>query len=430
MPNREEEIQIRSEEVQEILSYVPNWMIRWGNTLVFMLILGLLLISWFVKYPDVIPTEVVVTTTVPPEKVYARAGGKMDALLIADNEPVDLNTILAVIENTADHQDVLLLKSTIDTLKISHHDFYFPIEKLPSMTLGEVAADYALFETNYSEYLLNKRLKPFSNEFIANETSIQEAEKRLVILISQEELGKQELVFKEKDLERQKKLYDDGIISIQAYEQKQLDFLQANRAYKNLGTTISQLKETIVNAKKTLKGTEIRKTQDETRLLKSVIQSFYQLKKSISDWELRYVLRPSIPGKVSYMSYWNQNQMVKQGDMVFTIIPGENSSFIGKIKAPSQNSGKIKQGQTVNIRLANYPSNEFGMLKGTVQNISLIPDNQGNYLIDVQLPEVLVTTYNQEIDFKQEMRGTAEIITEDLRLLERFFYKLKNIWDI
>ena len=115
---------------------------------------------------------------------------------------------------------------------------------------------------------------------------------------------------------------------------------------------------------------------------------------------------------------------------VFTIIPEENSSFVGKIKAPSQNSGKIKHGQTVNIRLANYPSDEFGMLKGTIGHISLIPDDQGNYLIDVRLPKVLTTTYHQEIDFKQEMRGTAEIITKDLRLLERLFNKIKNIWDI
>ena len=59
-------IEIRSEEVQEILSYVPNWMIRWGNTLLLGLICMLLFITWFVKYPDVITTQVMVTTFSPP----------------------------------------------------------------------------------------------------------------------------------------------------------------------------------------------------------------------------------------------------------------------------------------------------------------------------------------------------------------------------
>ncbi len=69
------------------------------------------------------------------------------------------------------------------------------------------------------------------------------------------------------------------------------------------------------------------------------------------------------------------------------------------------------------------------MLTGTVKNISLIPNNEGLYLIDVDLSNKLVTTYNIQIDFKQEMRGEAEIITKDLRLIERFFYQLKNVFN-
>ena len=36
-------------------------------------------------------------------------------------------------------------------------------------------------------------------------------------------------------------------------------------------------------------------------------------------------------------------------------------------------------------------------------------------------------TYNKTIPFRQEMKGAADIVTEDLRLIERFFYQLKNI---
>jgi hypothetical protein len=34
----------------------------------------------------------------------------------------------------------------------------------------------------------------------------------------------------------------------------------------------------------------------------------------------------------------------------------------------------------------------------------------------------------KEIEFRQEMQGIAEIITEDLRLIERFFYQLKDVF--
>lgn len=423
------DLQLRSEEVQEILTFIPNWMIRWGNSLILFLIFGLLLISWFVKYPDTIPVEIIVTTVIPPEKIFSKSSGQIDVILVNDNDIVSESKILAILENSANYQDVLLLKKSIDTVIINYDNFYFPIERLPMLFLGDVESDYALFESNYSEYKLNKELKPFSNEFLANQLSISEAKSRLNILISQEALNKSELELKKKDLDRYKTLYEKGIISSQDYDQKQLEYLQAQRSFRSISSSISQLRETINNSRKNLRGTEIKEAQNDSKSLKNVIQSYNQLKRSIKNWELKYVLQSSINGKVSFLSFWNENQNVNQGDLVFTIIPKGNNSFIGKIKAPAQNSGKIKIGQQVNIRLANYPYTEFGMLEGNIKSISLMPDNNGNYLIDIELPEKLITTYNTEIEFKQEMRGTAQIITEDLRLIERFFYRLRNIFN-
>ncbi len=423
-----QDIQLRSEEVQEILSFVPNWMIRWGNTLIFILILGLLLISWFIKYPDSIVTEIVVTTSVPPEKIYAKSTGQLDVILVNDNERVTKEKILSIIENSANYQDVLHLKNVIDTLTINYKDFYFPLEKLPFLFLGDIEPDYALFERSYSEYILNKELKPFNSEALANEMAISEAKRRLNILISQQELNKKELALKKKDLERFELLYKKDIISSQEIDNKKLEYLRAQSAYKTISSSISQLRETINNANKNLRGTEIRKTQDNSKALKNVIQSYNQLKRSLKNWELKYVLKSSIEGNVSFLSFWNENQNVNQGDLVFTIIPSGKNSFVGKIKAPARNSGKIKIGQRVNIRLLNYPYTEFGMIEGIIKSISLIPDKDGNYLIDVKLPDRLITTYKKEIEFRQEMSGSAEIITEDLRLIERFFYQLRNIF--
>jgi multidrug resistance efflux pump len=190
---------------------------------------------------------------------------------------------------------------------------------------------------------------------------------------------------------------------------------------------ISQLRESISNSKRTSKGTEISRIREEMTLLKNVIQSFNQLKKSIKDWEMQYVLSSKINGKVSFLNYWSQNQTVNQGDLVFTIIPNENAAFIAKLKTPAQNLGKVKIGQIVNIKLQNYPDYEFGVLKGKVNHISEISDKEGFYTIDVSLPEKLITSYNKEIEFKQEMRGTADIVTEDLRLIQRFFYQFNKI---
>lgn len=427
MDNKLDNIELRSEEVQDILTKVPHWMIRWGNVLFLGLILMLLFLSWFVKYPDIIISEALITTQIPPEKEYARLTGKLDAILVEDGEEIKKNQPLAIIENTANYKDVYKLKTIVDTIVVNSKLFHFPIDSLPMLFLGDIESQFALFENSYIQYKLNKDLEPFSNEALANSYSISELKRRLQSLKSQRDLNKTELEINLNDLNRQKVLFNKGVISAQTYESKQLEYAQAERNYKNYEASISQIREGISNANRTSKGTEINRVKEEMTLLKNVIQAFNQLKKAIKDWEYQYVLSSNINGNVSFLNYWNTNQTVTQGDLVFTIIPSQNSAYVAKLKTPAQNSGKIKVGQRVNVKLENYPDTEFGVLDGLVKSISLIPDKEGLYLIDVGLPEKMITSYNKDIDFKQEMRGTAEIITEDLRLIERFFYQFREI---
>ena len=427
MKNKLDNIELRSEEVQEILTSVPDWMIRWGNVLFLFLLLMLLGISWFEKYPDIIVSEALVTTQIPPQKEYAKITGKLNTILVTDNESVDENQPSAILENTANYKDVFKLKSVIDTITVNSKSFHFPIDSLPILFLGNIDAQFAMFENSYIQYKLNKDLEPFSNEALANRYSISELNRRLQSLKSQRDINKTELEFNLKDLNRQTTLFEKGVISAQEYENQQLQYAQAERNYKNFEASISQIREGISNANMASKGTEINRVKEEMTLLKNVIQSFNQLKKAIKDWEFQYVLSSNINGKVSFLNYWNINQTVNQGDLVFTIIPNENAAYIAKLKTPAQNSGKIKIGQKVNVKLENYPDTEFGVLNGKVENISLIPDKEGLYFIDVSLPEKMITSYNKDIEFKQEMRGTAEIITEDLRLIERFFYQFREV---
>lgn len=426
MENKKDSIDItlRSEEVQEILTQIPNWMIRWGSILIFIIIVTLLFISWFVKYPDIIAAQGSLTTQIPPEKELAKTNGKIEAILVKDKQAVTVNQPLAILENTAKYQDVFLLQQTMDTIKYSKDWFEFPFDKLPVLFLGDIESQYALFENSYIQYQLNKQLQPFANNAQANTYSQAELKTRLQSLLAQRDLNKTELTFKKKELDRTTTLFKNGVISAQDYEDSQLAYAQAERAYKNFETSISQIKESISLAKKDSRINEIDKVKEEMTLLKAVIQSFNQLKKAVKDWESMYVLKATQQGKVSFLNFWNENQTVNQGDLVFIVIPSEGASYIGRLIAPSANSGKIKIGQTVNIKLDNYPEEEFGVLKGKVKKVSVIPNEDGNYIVDVSLPQKLITSYDKEINFKQEMACSAEIITQDLRLIDRFFNQL------
>ncbi|WP_277016347.1 HlyD family secretion protein [Flavobacterium lindanitolerans] len=427
MPD-DKHIELRSEEVQEILTKVPHWMIRWGNVVILTVLLSLLVMSWIVKYPDIVTSEITITTQIPPQRLITKSSGRIEKIFIKNGETVSANTALAVIENTARYQDVFLLKSIIDTLKIDKSFIRFPFESLPSMQLGEIEGPFAVFEKDFIAYSLNRKLQPYKVEGAAQNYEVIEIKERLNLLQQQKQISETEIQLKKKELDRYKKLYDKGIISTQEWETKNLDYLQTEKNLRGLSSSISQMKSSLNDLNKNSKSTKINETKDDVSLFRNAIQSYNQLKKAIADWELAYVLRSSISGEVSFMQVWTENQTITAGDNVFSIIPKESDNYIGKIKAKAQNSGKIKIGQNVNIRLANYPDREFGVIRGKIQSISLTPDKEGNILIDVSLPNKLETSYHKKITFRQEMSGTADIITQDLRLMERLLYQFRDLF--
>jgi multidrug resistance efflux pump len=434
MPNQEQtnsklpasDFQLRSEEVQDILTKIPHWIIRWGSLVVLIILLLLFSVSWMVKYPDIITTEITITTQIPPEKLVAKTSGKIQAILINDKTIVNKNTPLAVIENVANYKDVFLLKAITDTISLSKSKF--PFEKLQAAQLGEIENSFAMFQKEYIASELNKQLQPYKVESSAQSFEAKQLRDRLQLLEGQKEINQSELQLLKKDVERYEKLFKKGVISAQEIEKQRLIYLQAEKNYKSLLSAISQLKSSINELKRISKTTVINESTNSINLERSVMQSFYQLKKAIKDWELNYAFRSSVKGTVSFLQIWSENQTINAGENMFAIIPSTEKGYIGKVKAVAQNSGKLKIGQKVNIRLANYPDREFGVIEGKLKTISLTPDKDGNLLLDIELPNGLQTSYKKQINFQQEMTGTADIITEDLRLLERLLYQFRDVF--
>ena len=428
MEEKSTTFELRSEEVQDILTKVPHWMIRWGTILIFGIIIMLFFTSWFLKYPDVVKAEIVITTNIPPEKLVAKNSGRIEAILVKDKSLITQNIHLAIIENAANYKDVLLLKSIIEKTNINNPNKDFPFNKLQNLELGDVESAFAIFQKDYIADGLNADLQPFQVENNAQKSESTQIKERLSLLLQQKEINEQELKLQKNEITRYTTLNSKGVISDQEFESKKLNYLQAEKNYKTLLSSISQLKSSLIDNSRATKGTQIDGTKEMVNLDRSVTQSFYQLKKAIKDWELNYTLKSSIVGEVTFLQVWTENQTITSGDNVFSIIPTTQKGFVGKVKAPALNSGKIKIGQQVNIRLANFPDREFGVLKGEVKNISLVPDKDGSLLIDVVLPKGLQTSYKKQIPFQQEMKGSAEIITEDLRLLERILYQFRRIF--
>ncbi len=191
--------------------------------------------------------------------------------------------------------------------------------------------------------------------------------------------------------------------------------------------SISQQKDAINQTSKQIKSNQITQQKTDVTNLSSLYQSLDELKKSIKIWEQNYVLTASYFGVIKFQNSWKENQLIKTGDLFATIIPTQKTEFSGSLQVPVQNTGKIKNGQKVLLKLDNYPFEEFGMLEGKIITMSSVPDKEGNFYIEISLNNGLNTTYNKKLKFDKELTGTGEIITEELRLIERLFYQFRKL---
>lgn len=419
-------IELRSESVQDILTQPPHWMIRWGSTLIFIIILLILVMSYIIKYPEFIPASIIVTSQNPTEKIEARSNSKVEKIYIKDHQEVKKNQVLMVLQSTANYQDVLKLKKLVDSISPSQISS-FPINEASHYKLGELQGDYNNFAKAYLEENLFTRLQPYAPENVAANQNLSETRSRITTLSQQKniELAKYELT--RKNYQRSQELYNQGVIATLELENEKIKFLQAQQGVDNINLSLSQAEESISTIKKTKSGTAINTEKDKINLSSQTLQLFEQLRKSLKQWEQTYLIISSIDGVASFQQFFGENQFVKTGDPILSILPTNKSILVGRMSIPSTNSGKVHTGQKVLIKLDNYIYQEFGIIEGKVQNVALTPDKDGNYYVDVILPKGLKTSYNKNLPFDKELKGNAEIVTEDLRLIERFFSQLGKL---
>ena len=429
MPVKPEISNLRSEEVRDILKDIPGWILRWGNLLIVLIIIVLVLCTWVIKYPEIILADAVLTTNRPPLKKYAKISGKIDSIHVKDSDLVSENSILAVLENTANSNDVFYLKSVLDTMDITKNKVDFPVESIPILLVGEIEDSYAEFENNYIEYLLNIRRRPYDRKNLANRISLGEIQRKLYSINSQIVLSKDELLLKNRELERNKALFKKGVISQQELENKHLETIAIKNKLKQLEITKYQTNLEINNSNYNSLDNDINRELIDIQLYKKTIQALNKLKKAILDWEEKYVIRSEIAGRVSFINYWDKNQYISQDELIFVVLPYDSNSYVARLRVNPNNSGKINIGQSVNLNLDNFPKSEYGVLQGYVNTITEIRDEEGYYIVNVSLPEVLKTSYNKEIRFKQEMSAKAEIITNDLRIYDRILISFYDAID-
>ena len=431
MPNQEEDnITFRSEEVNEILTSTPKWILRWGISVIFILIVTAISLSYFIRYPDILTADITLTTLNPPVTLVAKSSGKLTHLLVNNNQSIHLNQPIAVIENTANYIDVLYLDSVgnqlLERLKLT--DTLPLLNIKSSLKTGELTPNYLLVLKSIKDLNLYIEVNTYKRQIQLLKKDLTNYNDLLAKYKKQQSINNEQLALSEKDYNRDKSLFEGQVISAREFENKKKEYLSALTSNEQVNITISNSLIQINTIEKNILQLQMQDYQEQAKLKSDLQQNLKSLFSEIGKWKQLYLVESPVDGKISFFNIWSVNQNIKTGDELFSVISIQKQQYIGKCILPTTNTGKLTVGQDVNIKLDNYLYTENGILQGTVTNISEVP-NKDTYVVDVHLKNGLVTSYNKTIAYKEEMKGKAEIITKNISVADRVFFSFRKIFE-
>lgn len=414
----------RSEEMQDILTSPPSWMTRWGSFVIFLILLQLLLIAYFVKYPDILTTTIVLTSDAPTVNIVSKSAGKIK-LLVKDNQSVQTDDLLGYIENPGNFQDVMAVKQQMMALRygMAQDRLYLPLK---SYNLGELQNSYGAVLKSYQT--INDYMKlNFAQKSIAeNEKLIALYGNLRTNIGNQINLTNEELKLVQKKHRMDSVLFSEQVISENDLNNSKATLIPLNRSQESYSQEL--MNNTIRVEELSSKITDIKIQQQEKIMAfkTDLRQNMDLLDANIAEWEQRFLFKAATSGRVSFFKFWSDKQDIALGETILSIVPPASETY-GYVQLPMIKSGKVKEGQVVNIKFNSYPFEEYGIVKGHITSISTVPQNN-LYAVKVSLDKGLMTTHNKKLDFKDQMSGNADIVTEDLRLLQRLMGQLSKLW--
>ncbi len=422
--------EIRSPELQEVMSEIPGSFLRWGLFLFFAIIVAILGVTWFINYPDVVTAPVTITTYNSPAPLVAKSGGKIEKLIVSNGSDIVTDQPVALIENTAEYNDILALVAFLDTLE-ANQDWqndvtkYAPPEEL---SIGEIQTSYSRFLTYFFQFREYLRQSYIHSKLKLLDQQIRKQNEYTAELLNQEKLSAEDLNLVLRSYERDSVLYYSKLhsVTLSEYERSKQALIQKKSAHSSLRASIKNNESTALKMKETRLDLLVQLEKELHQYKLDLDDSFKMLSLAIDQWKEKYLIKSPVKGRITFTSYWNINQVIKAGEILATVIPDDPSRIIVRANVQASGLGKVKTGQEVNIKLSGFPYMEYGVLKGKISTLSLVPVGD-NYIAEIDLVNGLRSTYGINLGFINEMTGTADIITDNSRLIFRLIKPLRSI---
>ena len=403
---------------------MPSWITRRGISLIGVILAGTIVCAYFFKFPDLITARITISSSNPPVKLVARGSLPIQHIFVGNNDDVKGGQTLCVFSNAATYPDIQKIIPIVRQLDTAI-GVYTALQKVKipaGLELGEMQPAYTDLCVAIQDYL-------FFADHNAYQATIGSLTKQVAYTGQlQQELGNKERMLQEQlALEHNRfavdsSLVTEKVISPMEYNDSKRKMLDQQMDTRSNKSSIIQNSLQQIGYRKDIAQLTLQKQSDENSLQQKVKDALRRFDGAYAQWEQSYVLKSPTPGKVTFFKYWKENQSVTAGEGVMVITPPVQE-FVARGIIGSEHAGRIKAGQRVVIKLAAYPFEEYGSLKGRIvarSNVAM----DSNYSLEIQLDDGLTTSAGKTIPQQPELEAVGEILTDDKSVLERLFEKV------
>lgn len=420
-----EQVYHHHDEVNEIITAVPSWILRRGITIVFLLLVLILFLSAFIRYPDIVKTSLKVNSLNSPKPVIAHQQGKLVKILIKDGAHVNDKQPVAFIESTASHLDVITFAKQLKSLQqklnstkmITNSDL-----ETSGLNLGELQNSNQSFYQEYLAFLNTQQDGFYLKQKSYLERDLTEIRKLQNQINQQQKIQAQEYANAEEEYAAYQKLKSKNVISNSEFKQQENKYLASKYPLQQSATALLNNNSTYLAKEKEIAilNNTISEQQSKFR------QALNSIINETDSWMMKYIIRAPLAGRIGFAGILQENQNVSVNQELFIVNPG-NTDFFGEVQIPQYNMGKVSLGQRTLIKMRSFPFEEYGIINGKITYITDAALKDSVFIAKIDFTNFEQKNSTHAIILKPGMMADAEIITRESSLLQRFLYNMTKM---
>lgn len=414
---------LRSEEVQDIIERMPTRWCSLAAFIMFILVCVLTALSFLISYPDTIDGEITITGVSAPVRLLSSADGKLH-LIAPTNKQIANGAIIAYIENGATFKDIVSLKRSLKENKIILSN---------TLNLGELGNAYNSYVVAAQHWYHLSHSKRYETMRMSLEKHINASKSISEQLLQNLKIKAQVRKNIQEEFTRDSILAKQYIVTNSELSKSQNSYLNQIENESYLHNTLLEKEAEISNSQTEIAKSHIEEEEQVEEAYVDMMSKRNILQSELQLWEKKYLIKAPMDGRLDYLGFWRENVYVLAGTELFSVVPQRNN-VIGEAFIPSVGAGKVRIGQNANVKLNDYPYDEFGLLKGRVKSISRVTNKTSTkksvtetYRVQIIFPNGLTSNFGNTLHLNFDSKGTVEIVTKNKHLIERLFDNLKAI---